>query len=75
MIFANTERDRMLQTVGKWVYEGECLQVAIISTKLFEVERTRGSGSLQTEANAFVFAVLAFSWPHWSLCCAWETKN
>lgn len=66
-IFANTERNRMLQIVGKWIYKGECLQLAIISTKLFEVERNRGSEPLQTEANAFVFAVLAFPLPHWSL--------
>lgn len=64
----------MLHIVGKWVYGGECLQVAIISTKLLEEERSRASEPLQTEADAFVLAVLAFPLPHWSLCCTWETK-
>lgn len=54
----------MLQIVGQWIYQGAHLQVAIISTKLLEVERSRGSEPLQTGTNPFVFAALAFPLPH-----------
>lgn len=73
-IFINTEKKQDLHTPGNWVYKPESLQVAIISTKLFEVKRSRRSDPLQTDTNPFVSAALTFPLPHWRLCCTWETK-